>query len=310
MVNPLLEFARRPELTVRLPSNGNWYPEGMIEYTPNGEVEVYPMLPKDELILMNPDALLSGQANIELLKSCVPSVKEPEKLLYPDANVLFLAIQKATYGNELVIDVTCPECQKKAIALNDKEKIEEAERNGEIMLHRQDMEFDINTILQSITYLDSEYIVELDNGLKIYIQPNTISDKMRCGLLMFNNEKIIKSYKDYDFEKSMEDEEAKQVRKEVSQIYLKMNEIGNRIIASCIQKIKLPDDTFVTDQNYIYEFVSSTKSTEITKLNNRIKELNDVGLPPLLTYECGCCHYSWEEKFYGFNQVDFFGIGS
>lgn len=310
MVNPLLEFARRPELTVRLPSNGHWYPEGMIEYTPNGEVEVYPMLPRDELILMNPDALLSGQANIDLIKSCVPSVKRPEDLLYPDANVLFLAIQKATYGNELVIDVTCPECQKKAIALNDKEKIEEAEKNGEIVLHRQEMEFSIDSILQAVSYLNSEYVVELENNLKVYIQPNTISDKMKYGLIMFNNEKIIKSYKDYDFEKSMEDEEAKKVRKEISKLYLKMNELGNEIISSCIQKIQLPDETFVTDKQYIYEFVSSTKSSEITKLNNNIKELNDIGLPTVLTYECGCCHHEWEEKFYGFNQVDFFGTGS
>lgn len=310
MVNPLLEFARRPELTVRLPSNGHWYPEGMIEYTPNGEVEVYPMLPRDELILMNPDALLSGQANIDLIKSCVPSVKRPEDLLYPDANVLFLAIQKATYGNELVIDVTCPECQKKAIALNDKEKIEEAEKNGEIVLHRQEMEFSIDSILQAVSYLNSEYVVELENNLKVYIQPNTISDKMKYGLIMFNNEKIIKSYKDYDFEKSMEDEEAKKVRKEISKLYLKMNELGNEIISSCIQKIQLPDETFVTDKQYIYEFVSSTKSSEITKLNNNIKELNDIGLPNVLTYECGCCHHEWEEKFYGFNQVDFFGTGS
>ena len=93
--NPLMQFARRPELSVKLPSNGNWYEEGFIDYTMSGEVEVYPMLPKDELALMNPDGLLSGQSNVSLIKSCVPAVKNPEKLLYPDLNVLLLAILKA-----------------------------------------------------------------------------------------------------------------------------------------------------------------------------------------------------------------------
>ena len=63
--NPLMQFARRPELTVRLATNPSWYNEGFINYTPNGEVEVYPMLPKDELMLYNPDALISGQAMID-----------------------------------------------------------------------------------------------------------------------------------------------------------------------------------------------------------------------------------------------------
>ena len=112
--NPLLDFARKVELSIKLPSNGNWYEEGTIDYTLGGEVEVYPMLPKDELTLMNPDGLLSGQSNVSLIKSCVPAVKNPEKLLYPDLNVLLLAIQKATYGNKLTMQVVCPECLRKA----------------------------------------------------------------------------------------------------------------------------------------------------------------------------------------------------
>ena len=111
--NPLMQFARRPELSVRLASNPCWYNTGFIEYTMNGEVEVYPMLPKDELSLYNPDALLSGQAMVGLIKSCCPSVLNPEKLYFPDANILLLAIKKATYGNEHKQSHRCPECYRK-----------------------------------------------------------------------------------------------------------------------------------------------------------------------------------------------------
>lgn len=310
MLNPLLEFARKPELSIKLPSNGNWYPDNMIDYTSNGEVEVYPMLPKDELLLMNPDSLLSGQANIKLLESCVPAVKHPENLLYPDANVLFLAIQKATYGDNLVMEVTCPECQKRAIALNDKEKIEEAEKSGELIIHPQEMEYSITDILNSITYLDEEYFMKLDNGLTIYFQPNTLGDKIDYGLMNFNQEKIIKSYNEYNFEESIENEEKRYIMNEVTNCYYKMNEIGNKLITSCICRIKLPDETFINDKKMIYEFVTNTKSSIITELHKKIKELNNIGLPEKLTYRCNCCDYTWEDKFYGFNQVDFFGIGS
>ena len=97
---------------------------------------------------------------------------------------------------------------------------------------------------------------------------------------------------------------------EVAKSYYKMNDIGNKIITSCIKEIKLPDDTFISDKNMIYEFVINTQSSIITKLHNKIKEINDIGLPTTLNYKCSCCNHEWEEKFYGFNQVDFFGIGS
>ena len=89
-----------------------------------------------------------------------------------------------------------------------------------------------------------------------------------------------------------------------------MNEIGNQLITSCISKIKLPDDTFVSDSQMIYEYVSNTKTSLIMKLHQKIKEMNDVGLPTTLSYRCSCCGHEWEDKFYGYNQVDFFGIGS
>ena len=172
------------------------------------------------------------------------------------------------------------------------------------------MEFDINQILECMTYLDKEYVVELDNGLKVYVQPNTLHDKMKYGLMKFNNDKIFSSFQNYNFEDSMENEESKKIRQEIHQSYLKMNELGNQIITSCIRQIKLPDETFVTDKENIYEFITKTKSSEVSKINEKIQEINDIGLPPMLSYECGCCHYEWDEKFYGYNQVDFFGIGS
>jgi hypothetical protein len=305
--NPLLDFIRKPELSVKLPSNGKWYDEGMIDYTPNGEVEVYPMLPKDELLIMNPDALLSGQANIQILKSCVPSVKQPEKLFYPDANVLFLAIQQASYGKTLTLESVCPHCQKKADSYNSDEEIAKAEANGEIMLHPQELEIDIPTILSTITYLESEYIIETENGLKIFMQPAELKEKMQYGLMRLNLEKIMKSYREYDLDTDKNNETTSKIRNEIASYYNEMNDISILIITSCIQKIQLPDGTFVSDKEFVKEFVANTKSTIIGKLNSIIKEINAIGLPDEVEYTCDCCGTTWKSKFYGFNNVDFFG---
>lgn len=326
--NPLMQFARRPELSVKLPSNGNWYEEGFIDYTMSGEVEVYPMLPKDELMMLNPDALLSGQANVDLIKSCCPSISDPKKLLYNDVNVLLLAIQRATYGKTLTMEITCPNCNKimndklEEIKLYNETKSEdeptqdpvkiiaEMEKNHEICTHGQDIDLDIDAILLETSFMDEEYIVETDKGLKISIQPYTLESKSKFGLLSLNQERLYKTLSEYNLENSLKDEEMTEVRKQLVDCYLNINTYGNNLITSCIKHIILPDDTIVSDKNQILEYVSNTESTTINKINNEITRISAIGLPEQINYECGYCGHIWKSKFSGFNQVDFFGFGS
>lgn len=315
-MNPLMNFARKAELSIKLPSNGKWYDEGMIDYTPNGEVEVYPMLPKDELLLMNPDALLSGQANINMIKSCVPSIKEPEKLLYPDANVLFLAIQKATYGDKITMSTYCPHCHQ---LIDDnkysQEDIEKLESENKLMSKSFDIDYSIEELLQQMTYLDEEYIVKLDNGLKIYVSPNTIHDKYMYSNMSLTYKKLLKVYKEMK-ENNSDDEinddnlDKESISIKIQDLYNKLTDINNQIIAKCIIKIVLPDDTVVYDKDNIYEFICNCKSDIISELNNKRTDINDIGLPTHLDMECPVCHHSWKDIFYGYNQSDFFGIGS
>jgi hypothetical protein len=60
----------------------------------------------------------------------------------------------------------------------------------------------------------------------------------------------------------------------------------------------------------ILEFISQTPSNVVNEINEKIHDLNDIGLPKELEYECECCHHQWKDKFFGFNQSDFFVIGS
>ena len=198
MNNPLLDYARKAELSVKLPSDGNWYTSDIVKLNPLKEVEVYPMLPKDELTLINPDALLSGQANIDVIKSCVPAISNPELLLYPDLNVLLLAIKAATYGDELKLEITCPHCLEIKEQLKDKpEEITKLEKENRICLHPQMFTYSCREILEQISLLEKEYIIKAENGLQIYISPNTTKDKNLFNLLNFKEKSILKLFKDY-----------------------------------------------------------------------------------------------------------------
>lgn len=312
MSNPLLDYARKAELSIKLPTNGNWYSEDIIKLNALNEVEIYPMLPLDELTMINPDALLSGKANIDVIKSCVPAIKNPEMLLYPDLNVLMLGIRAATYGDELKIEVSCPHClELKEQLKNEPDELTKLEKENKICLHLQSFSFSCRNILEKISVLEKEYIMETENGLKIYIKPNITKDKNLFNLLDFKEKSILKQFKDYKFDdENQTEEERTKFVSNVSQIYMNINEIGNKIVSNGIIKVMLPDGSFVDDNNLIYEFISNSSASFVSEIYTKIKELNDIGLPNELEFFCPYCGHQWKDRFYGFNQTDFFGLSS
>lgn len=314
MLNPLLDFARKAEMSIQLPTKGNWYPDGYINYQLNNEVQIYPMLPKDELTIINPDALLTGQANIDIIKSCVPNITNPELLFYPDMNVILLAIKSATYGDEISYDIQCPNCAKIKAKFEKENKLDEIvkmEKENKICTHSQTFTFSISNILDRISYLEPSYEYQLSNGLKLYLQPNRIKDKNLFNLLTFKERNIIEFLKNYKFDNDkISEQEKNDVMKQLSESYQKISYYGNIIVANGIQKAILPDGSFIDDNNMILEFISQSNASVVNDIHRKIQELNDIGLPKKLTFECPYCHHQWDEVFFGFNQSDFFGISS
>ena len=75
--NPLRQYFRRPAIYITLPSKGKYYPIGAVEIPEGGEIPVYPMTAIDEITSKTPDALFNGTAIAELIKSCIPAIKDP-----------------------------------------------------------------------------------------------------------------------------------------------------------------------------------------------------------------------------------------
>ena len=81
-------------------------------------------------------------------------------------------------------------------------------------------------------------------------------------------------------------------------------------MARSVLKVVMPDGRVIDNPDFIREYVQNISSDLVVKLNTEVSKLNDYGIKSTLEMECPCCGNKWDEKFYGFNQSDFFGISS
>ena len=107
-MNPLEKYYRQPAIYIKLPSKGKYYPAEVFTPTETGEIPVLPMTAKDELAFKTPDAMINGQATVDVIKSCVPNLKDPWKMVNYDTDVVLLAIRIATYGENMDIGFRVP----------------------------------------------------------------------------------------------------------------------------------------------------------------------------------------------------------
>ena len=106
--NPLQKYYRQPAIYIKLPSQGKYYDRNTFIPTETGEVPILPMTAKDELTFKTPDAMINGQATVDVIKSCVPNLLDPWKMVNYDTDTILLAIRIATFGETMDIRYTTP----------------------------------------------------------------------------------------------------------------------------------------------------------------------------------------------------------
>lgn len=100
--NPLASLMRQPKVYIKLPSQGEFWPEGSLVMPETKDLPVYSMTAKDELLLKIPDAVMSGQAVVDVIQNCVPNIKNAWMIPNIDLDVILIAIRLATYGEKMV----------------------------------------------------------------------------------------------------------------------------------------------------------------------------------------------------------------
>jgi hypothetical protein len=277
--NPLGQYFRKPGLNVALPSGGKFY-KTPPKVTVDGEIAVYPMTAKDELLVKNADSLLNGDAIVQLIKSCVPDISDPKEMPNPDVDAVLLAIRKATYGEKMEITASCP-CN---------------EWSGTYSIG-------VDNLLMKIKNIDPVNDVTLTNGLVVKITPSTLADQNRLGMVQFENVRKLQAVMDSD------DEDLKlRVSNEVTGRNI---ELAQEIITKVILSVATPEGQEVSDRTAIGEWLSQLETGEFKKIEDKIRLINQSGAETKV--EVGCGKEGCDKRFdieFTLDPVSFFAQGS
>ena len=276
-VNPLANYFRQPKMYMRLPSHGNFYPAGSLDKSEIDEYPVYAMTAKDELMFKTPDALMNGQATVEVIKSCVPSIRDPWSMPSLDLDAILIAIRIATYGESMDINASCPNCK-----------------------HYNDFTMNLVQYLDSISSVNYEGVLEVP-PLQVHIRPYSYKEVSKTAIKTLEQQKIFSIVND----DSMSDED--KVEK-FGESFVKLTNLTVDVIAGCITKIVSPDGE-VTDLAIIKEFIENSPSDVFNSINKYVNEMKDKMSLKAQDVKCTECEHEWSVEV-SMDQTNFFGKGS
>lgn len=225
--NPLKKYFRQPKLYINLPSRGKFYPAGTLDMPETGELPVFPMTAKDEMTMKTPDALLNGQATVDVIASCVPNIKDPWKMPSIDLDAVLIAIRIATYGDKMDIGAKVPNVGT--------EKTFSA---------------DLNDILGDFAMGEFDSTFE-SNGLKVNIRPLTYQEFTKSSIKTFEEQRIFNLLNNNEVS-----EEEKLAR--FNESFQKLTTLTVETLTKGITSIEVEDQR-VDNPQHILEFVENSE---------------------------------------------------
>lgn len=276
--NPLSGYFRSPKLYTKIPSMGKYYDEEIIDWPETGELAIFPMTAKDEMIMKNPDALLNGEAVAQVILSCVPAVKKPRALIGNDIDTLLVAVQGATYGDEVTVEGNCPKCK--------------AETSGVAS---------IEDCLDSMETIQKSYEFDTKLGLNIKIRPFTYDSTVKAGIANFKTTRSLQSL-------STITDEMDQL-KAFNDNFVQIAALNFDLIVDSVASISgtTPDgeEFVVTDNKSIREFLENCESSVGKSIEEKITEINAIGINKKFNLQCEECNEVFEKEI-AFDPVNFF----
>lgn len=275
--NPLASFYRQPKLFVTLPSKGNFYPPGSLDVSTDGQYAVYAMTAKDELLFKTPDALLSGQSTVELIKSCVPAILDPWAMPSIDLDFCLIAIRIATYGDKMEVSCNCPHC--------------DAENTYDI---------DLTAWFGMFNNFNYKKDIPID-PLLVHIRPYNYKEITKTAIKSMEQQRIFNIIND----DSLSDE----VKLEkFGQSFVRLTELTVEVIADCITQIDTPEGS-VSDKALIKEFIANCAKDVFEKIQNHIVNMKEQIEFSAQNVNCGECKQSFSLPV-TMDQANFFAVKS
>lgn len=276
-INPLAGYFRQPKIYIRLPSQGKFYADGSLDVSENGEYPVYAMTAKDELMFKTPDALLSGQSTVEVIRSCIPAITDPWQMPSIDLDTALIAIRIATYGENMEIGTVCPSCA--------------TDNNYEMNL------VEWLTSIGKFNYQDTLPVEQLT----LHIRPYSYQEITKTNLKSFEQQRIFNVIND----DNLSDEQKVEM---FGKSFVKLTQLTVDIIAGCIRQIDTPEGS-VTDQQMIKEFIDNSPKEVFDSISNHVSSMKDkIELKPL-NAKCSNCSHEFTVPI-TIDQSNFFDVRS
>jgi hypothetical protein len=248
--NPLAGHFRTAKIYLTLPSKGMYYPEDSLNMTETGELPVMPMTAKDELALKTPDALLSGQATVDLIQSCIPNIKNAWHMPSLDIDACLIAIRIATYGEHMSISATPPGAKTET-----------------------DYTVDLRQLLDRYTNskFDDEFVMD---DLTCKIRPLSYKEFSLVSMQTFEEQRIFSLVNNDQI-----DEEEK--LKQFNVTFNKIRDITIGMVINSVVSIQVGEHT-VTARDHIEEFLENTDKKFFKTLSDHIEvQKKTFEVPPM-----------------------------
>jgi hypothetical protein len=270
--NPLRQYFRRPAVYVKLPSGGKDYQLNTIDMPENGELPVFPMTAIDEITARTPDALFNGTALVELVKSCIPNIKDPWQISSTDMDAVLIAIKAASTGDTLEIDTTCPKCQETST-------------------------YGVGLMPILSTLKAGNYDTPLEVGdLKIKLKPLRYKEMNEAALAQFELQRVFST-----IDSIQSEDERNRISKEALE---KITMLTMDLLSKTIEYIDTPSMK-VEEKEFILDFLKNCDRATFINIRDYNATLKaDTEIKPL-KIKCSSCDNEYEQEF-TLSPVDFF----
>ena len=281
--NPLSKFFRTPAIYINLPSGGKYWGEDALEMPENGEVPVFAMTNRDEILIRTPDALMNGQGVIDVLQSCIPAIKDAWKMPSIDVDACLIAMRIASYGHQMDFDNVCPHCGAD---------------------HTYTM--DLRQMMDSIRMPKYEQPVELEN-IRIRFKPQKYFDVNRTNRITFEIQKMQEAIE--NLPKDMDLDDSVKINAVTGQMN-KLTELNQSIIANSTDSIEdIESGLRTSDPVFLAEFYSKIDGKTFKRIQDALSETNSPATIKPVPVNCQTCTKEIQLTVL-FDYSSFFVVGS
>lgn len=268
MSNPLISAYRKPSLYINLPSGGKYY-DPAPKLSVDQELAVYAMTARDELITKTPDALFNGEASVSLIQSCCPDIPNPRQIPVNDLMVIMLAIRQASYGDDIEVEVECPQCQhKNNVGVNCQSIIDGAMQKAQPS--------------NSIT---------LNEGFEVVLKPYSLQDRNTLQIQQIKQVKMIEGLQNAQI-----DDQARQDM--FGKTFVELAELTIDLVVNSVDSVRTPgsDGEIVDNKDMIRDWLKSITSKDYEQIKAKVEELSADGINNNFSIKCESCDHEWKTE--------------